>query len=187
MGQVIGTKKHQREIMKPLRINFSKLTYTIDLPVLLLFITVSLDIISTTLFVSLDIGVEKNPILGKLIDISIWFIPVYLLATEAIFIPFLSNILRKTFSYTFAFLSIVLAVNNFSLILFDSAFLINTIGLNAIVILIILFGFAIFAYFLIKGKLNKKETLLTCLKFVLFILFVGLTQFVFLAITWLVF
>ena len=172
--------------MKSRRIRFSKLTYTIDLPVLLLFVAVSLDIVSTTLFVSLDAGVEKNPILSKLIDISTWFVPVYLLATDAIFIPFLSNILRKTFSYTFAFLSIVLAANNFSLIISGSAFLVDTIGFNTIVILVILFGLAIFAYFLMKEKFDGRETLFTCVKFGLFILLIGLIHFVFFIITQLV-
>jgi hypothetical protein len=115
------------------------------------------------------------------------FIPIYLLATDAIFIPFLSNVLRNTFSYTFTFLSIVLAVNNFSLIIFDSAFIIDTIVFNAIAILITLFCFAILAYFIVKKKLNIKETVLTCLKLFLFVLFVGLIHLGFLAITWLEF
>jgi len=184
----INTKHGSRPlIMKPVRINIYKLTYTIDLPVLLLFVAVSIDIISTTLFVSLGAGVEKNPILGKLIDISIWFIPVYLLVADAVFIPFLSNTLRKTFSYAFAFISIVLAVNNFSLIFFDSAFLIDTIGFNGTVILLILFSLAIFAYFLLKENTGKHDVLYTCLKFILFILFIILIHFLFFVITWFAF
>lgn len=171
--------------MKPVRINIYKLTYTIDLPVILLFVAVSLDIISTTLFVGLDAGVEKNPILARLIDISIWFIPVYLLATDALFIPFLSGILRKTFSYAFALISVVLAVNNFSLILSGSAFLIDTVGFNGIVIFLILFGLVTFAYFLKQANLDRKEVLFSCLKFILFILFVLFVHSLFFAITWL--
>jgi hypothetical protein len=165
--------------MKPRTIKFSKLTYTIDLPVLLLFVAVSLDVVSTTLFVSLDSGSEKNPILSKLIDRSIWFIPVYLFVAYAIFVPFLSDILRKTFSYTFAFVSIILGVNNSSLMIFDSAFLIDSIGFYGMVILFTLFGFAIFAFFLIRGKLNRKEIVITCSKFSLFLLFLGLIHLVF--------
>ena len=171
--------------MKPRRIKFSKLTYTIDLPVLLLFAAVSLDVVSTTLFVSLNAGSEENPILSSLIEISMWFIPVYLYAAYAIFIPFLSHILRRTFSYTFAFVSVFLAVNNFSLILFDSAFLIDSIGFYGMVILFASFGFAIFAWLLIKARLNGKEILFTCLKFVLFLLFLGLINLIFIVITWL--
>ena len=172
--------------MKPARIKFSKLTYTIDIPVILLFIAVSLDVISTMLFISLTNGVEKNPILSNLIDISIWFIPVYLLTTDAVFIPFLSGVLRKSFSYTFALTSIILAVNNTSLILFDNAFIIDTIGFNAIVILVVLFSLAFFAFLLARERPNKKETLLTCLKFAEFILFIGLIHLVFFIITRLV-
>jgi len=171
--------------MKPITINVFRLTYTIDFPVILLFAAVSLDIISTTLFIGLGAGVEKNPVLGKLIDMSIWFVPVYLFATDAIFIPFLSDILRKAFSFTFTLISIILAVNNFSLILFDSAFLIDTIGFNGIVIVLVLSGIAVFVYLLKQAKLSKKECLLTCVKFILFILFIVSIHFMFWVITWL--
>ena len=63
--------------MKPVRIHISKISYTIDLPVLALFIAVWLDIISTTMFIGLGAGVEKNPILSRLVEVSIWFVPVY--------------------------------------------------------------------------------------------------------------
>ena len=169
--------------MKPIKINFFKLTYTIDLPVLLLFIAVSLDIISTTLFVVLGAGFEVNLILGKLIDISIWFIPIYLFATDALFIPFLSGILRKSFSYALAFLSIAFAINNFSLILFDFALVIDTIGYNASVIITVLIGLSIFAYLIIKERLNKREILFTCLKLVLFSIFIGLVHLGFFGIS----
>ena len=169
--------------MKSLRINFSKFTYTIDLPVLILFVAVSLDIISTTLFVVLGAGFEVNPILSGLIDISIWFIPIYLFATDALFVPFLSSILRKSFSYALAFLSIALAANNFSLILFDFAIVIDTIGYNTILIVTVLFGFTLFAYYIVKEKLNRKEILSTCLKLVLFSMFIGLVHLGFFGIT----
>ena len=172
--------------MKSIKINISKLTYTIDLPVLVLFIAVSLDIISTTLFAGLGAGVEKNPILSRLVEVSIWFIPVYLLATDAIFIPFLSSILRKTFSIAFTLISIFLAVNNFLLIVFGTAFLIDTIGFNAIVLLLILLGLATFAYFITKEKLGKKEILITCIKFILFILFIASIHLLFWVVTRLV-
>lgn len=171
--------------MKPAHINIGRLTYTIDLPVVLLFAAVSADIISTTLFIGLDAGVETNPVLARLVDISIWFVPVYLFTADAVFVPFLSTTLRKTFSYAFALVSIVLAVNNFSLILFDSAFLIDAAGFGGAVLFLVLSGLALFFYFLKKANLNKKEALFTCMKFILFILFVVLIHFVFWAATWL--
>lgn len=166
--------------MKIIQIKVFKLTYTIDLPVLLLFITVSLDVISTMLFVSLTTGVEKNPILSKLIDASIWFIPIYLFMTDALFIPFLSKILRRTFCYSLSLVSIVLAVNNFSLIIFDSAFLIDFFGFNTIVAAAVLFGFAVFAFFLKRERLNNREVILMGLKLVAFILFLGSIHLMFL-------
>ena len=98
--------------MKTYRIRIYKLTYTVDFPVLLLFFAVFLDIISTILFVILDAGTEANPILRELIKISIWFIPIYLFSTNALFVPFLADTLRKTLSYTFAVVSTLLGANN---------------------------------------------------------------------------
>lgn len=169
--------------MKPIIISISRLTYTIDFPVILLFIAVSLDVISTTLFLSLGVGAEANATLRKLTKISIWFVPVYLLAIEAIFVPFLSHILRRTFCYTFALLSIVLAVNNFSLIIFDSAFIVNWLGFDGVIAVFTVFGLTLFAYLLSRAKLPKNETLMTCLKFVLFLLFLGLVHLGFVGIT----
>jgi hypothetical protein len=143
--------------VKTHRVNIFKFTYTIDFPVLLLFFAVFLDIISTSLFVGLNVGTEANFILKDLISISIWFIPVYLLSTNAVFVPFLSDVLRKTFSYTFGLVSIFLGLNNFSLLMFNYAVLIDTIGFNAMVILFVLFGLTIFVYFVKKEKMKKKR------------------------------
>jgi hypothetical protein len=143
--------------VKTHRVNIFKFTYTIDFPVLLLFFAVFLDIISTSLFVGLNVGTEANVILRELISISIWFIPVYLLSTNAVFVPFLSDVLRKTFSYTFGLVSIFLGLNNFSLLMFNYAVLIDTIGFNAMVILFVLFGLTIFVYFVKKEKMKKKR------------------------------
>ncbi|MEJ2241259.1 MAG: hypothetical protein P8Y18_03845 [Candidatus Bathyarchaeota archaeon] len=170
--------------MKTHRYRIYKLTYTIDFPVLLLFFAVFLDIISTSLFVGLNAGTEANPILRELISISIWFIPIYLFFTNAIFVPFLSDTLRKTLSYTFAFVSTLLGANNFSLILFNNAFLIDMIGFNTTVVLFILFGLAIFVYFAKKEKMNKKESITTFSKLLLFLLFLGLVNSLYLAIAW---
>lgn len=170
--------------MKTHRIDFYKLTYTIDSPVLLLFFAVILDIISTSLFVGLNAGTEANPILRELISITIWFIPIYLFLTNAVFVPFLSDVLRKTFSYTFGVFSILLGLNNFSLLKFNYAFLIDTIGFNIMLILFVLFGLTIFVYFLKKEKMNKKEVMSTCLKLLRFVLFLGLIHSLFIIITW---
>lgn len=169
--------------MKPIIIKLFKLTYTIDLAVVLLFIAVSLDIISTIIFLGLDAGKETNATLGKLIDISIWFVPIYLLTIEVIFVPFLSRLLRHTFCYTFAFLSMVLAVNNFSLIIFGSAVIINLMGFMGVVMMATLFGLTLFGYLLAKEKLPKNKALLVCLQFVLFLLFLGLIHLGFVGIT----
>jgi hypothetical protein len=161
------------------------LTYTIDFPVFLLFFAVILDIISTSLFVGLNVGTEANPILGELISISVWFIPLYLLSTNAIFVPFLSDVLRKTFSYTFGFVSILLAINNFSLVVYGYAFLIDTIGFNAMVGLFVLFGLTMFVYFVKKMNMSKKEIIATFSKLLIFMMFIVLIHFIFAVITWL--
>lgn len=171
--------------MKTHRIVFHKLTYTIDFPVLLLFFAVLLDVISTSIFVGLNAGTETNPILGELISISIWFIPIYLLSTNAFFVPVLSDVLRKTFSYTFGLVSILLAANNFSLLIFKFAFLVDTIGFNSMLMFFVLSGLTIYVYFLKKEKLNKKEIMSTCFKLLRFVLFLGLIHSIFVIITWL--
>ena len=171
--------------MKTYRFVVSRYTYTIDFPIILLFFCVFLDILSTLLFVGLHIGTEKNFILNRLLSLSIWFIPLYLFSTNALFVPFLSELLRKTFSYTFCLISLLLAFNNFSLVLFNNAFLVDTLGFNTLVILIILLGIALFVYLVGTAKLNSKQTLFKVLHLALFILFTGFLHFLFLAITWL--
>jgi len=104
-----------------------KLSYTIDFPILFLFGGVSLDIVSTLLFVALNAGREAHPILGELISVSIWFIPVYLFTTNAFFVPFLSGVLRRTLSYAIGLSGVLFSMNNFSLMLFRNAFLVDNI------------------------------------------------------------
>jgi len=168
--------------VKTRRFKIDKYTYTIDFPVFLLFFGVFLDMISTTLFVVLRVGTEANFILRELIPISIWFIPIYLLSSNAVFVPFLSKVLRKTLGYTFGFGNGLLGLNNFSLVLFKNAFLVDTIGLYNLIILFVVFGFTIFVYFVKKEKLDKKETISTCLKLFLYLLFLGLIQFLYMVI-----
>lgn len=172
--------------MKSHRFNLYQLTYIIDFPVLLLFFAVFVDTLSTLLFVGLNIGTETNPILGELISISVWFIPIYLFS-NAIFVPFLSCILRKTFSYTIGLISILLGLNNFSLVMFNYAFLVDTIGFNYIIILVGLFGLTILVYYIKKEKLNTKESINITLQLLLFLLILGLIQVFFVVIGWLAF
>jgi hypothetical protein len=171
--------------MKNHKIKLYTFTYTIDFLVLFLFFAVFFDIISTSFFVGLNVGTEPNFILEDLISISFWFIPIYLLSTNAIFIPFLSSVLRKTLCFSLGLLSLLLGVNNFSLVLFDYAVLIDTIGFNLLVILCVLLGLTIFFHFLKKEKINKKEMITTSLKLFLFCLFLALIHFLFITISWL--
>ena len=166
------------------RISLFNLTYTIDVPVLFLFFAVLLDVISTSLFVILNAGTEANVILKALISISIWFIPVYLFLTNAFFVPFLSGILRKTFSYTFGLVSLLFGLNNFSLVVFDYAFLVDMVGFELLVILFVLIGLAIFVYFVKKAKLSKKQIISACFRLIRFVFFIGLVQSLFVVITW---
>lgn len=177
-------KRGKRDFGKTCRIDFFKLTYTIDFAVLFLFFGVFLDIISTFLFVELNTGPEANVILKELIPISIWFVPVYLFSTNALFVPFLSNILRKTLSYNFGLVGILFALNNFSLLIFHNAFLVYTFGFNTLFILYLLFGLPIFIYLLKQENLNIKEMIFTVLKLIIFLVFIDLVHLLFLAITW---
>ena len=165
--------------MKTIKISIFTLTYTIDFPVYLLFFGVLLDIISTSIFVGLGIGREANIILRDLISVSIWFIPVYLLTSNAVFVPLLPGLLRKTLSYTFGLVHGLLGLNNFSLILFRNAFLVGTIGFDNLNILFILFGLSLFAYFMNEEKMNRKEVVTSSLKLVLYLLFLVLIQYVY--------
>lgn len=162
--------------MKTRRFQLHRFTYTIDRPVLFLFIGVFLDIVSTALFVVLDAGREANVVLGNLISISIWFIPVYLLTSNTIFVPFLSDVLRKSLSYTFGVVHGLLALNNFSLVLYNNAFVVDTLGYNTVLVLHFLFGLMMFVYFVREENLKRKEIGSTVLKLVLYLLFLGLIQ-----------
>ena len=173
--------------MKTHKFDLLQFTYTIDFPVLMLFFGNFLDIISTSLFVVLNTGTEANFILKDLISISIWFIPVYLLfSTNSVFVPFLSDVLRKTFGYTFGLMSILFGLNNFSLLLFNYAFLLETIDYNTTLILYFLLGLPLFVYFVKNKKMNKKQIMTSSLKLVIFILSIALSNFIFIIINWVV-
>ena len=169
-------------VVKTRRFQLHRFTYTVDLPVLFLFIGVFLDVVSTSLFVVLDAGREANVVLGNLISISVWFIPVYLLTSNAIFVPLLSDVLRKSLSYSFGVVHGLLALNNFSLILYNNAFVVDTLGYNTVIVLHFLFGISMFVYFVREKKLNQKEIKSTVLKLVLYLLFLGLIQAVYFAL-----
>jgi len=170
--------------MKTYKVTFYKLMYTIDIPVLLMFLATFLDIVSTWLFVGLEVGTEANPILSRLISISTWFIPIYLLFTYAAFVPFLSDVLRKTFGYTIGLVGTLLGLNNFSLVLFGYAFIIDTVGFNILLALFLVFGLSTFTYFVRKGKLGRKELISICVKLALFVLLLCSVQALFAAIAW---
>lgn len=164
---------------------FNKFKYTIDFPVLFLFVGVFLDIVSTFLFVAMNAGREVHPILGELIAISIWFIPFYLFITNAFFVPFLPDVLRKTLSYTIGLSGVLFAMNNFSLVLFRNAFLVDTIGYTPMIIIFVLLGLILFFYFIKLDKLNNEDIAAMFLKLFFYILFIGLINSLFVVITWL--
>ena len=143
-----------------------------------------MDIVSTSLFVVLDAGREANIVLGNLISISVWFIPVYLLTSNAIFVPFLSDVLRKSLSYTFGVVHGLLALNNFSLVLYNNAFVVDTLGYNTVLVLHFLIGISMFVYFVREENLNRKEVWSAVLKLVQYLLFLGLIQALFFALPW---
>ena len=169
--------------MKVYKIN--KFTYTVDFPVIFLFFGVSLDVISTFIFVTLDAGREMHPILGKLISTSIWFIPIYLFITNALFIPFLSRILRKTLSYTIGLSGFLFSLNNFSLVIFRNAFLVDKIGYTPIIITFLLLGFILFLYNLKLNKLTSESIKETLFELFYFIIVISLLNSLFLTITFL--
>jgi hypothetical protein len=159
--------------------NFNKFTYTIDFPVLFLFVGVSLDVVSTFLFVVLDVGREMHPILGELITISVWFIPCYLFITNAFFVPFLSDIPRNTLSYTMGLSGFLFSSNNFSLVLFDSAFIVDKIGYTQVIIIFALFGFILFFYFIKMDQIGSKDIVNNLLELFNYVIFIGLINLLF--------
>jgi hypothetical protein len=134
--------------------------------------------------VALDAGTEAHIILKELIPISVWFIPVYLFTTNAAFVPFLPDVLRKTLSYTIGLSSLLFALNNFSLVLFGNAFLVDTIGYTPVVIIFVLLGLTLFVFLMKKEKLSQKQVVSTCLKLLQFLLFLGVIHSLFVVITW---
>lgn len=171
--------------MKTHKFVLRQFTYTIDFPILMLFFGNFLDIISTSLFVLLNTGTEANFILKDLISISIWFIPVYLLfSTNSVFIPFLSEVLRKTFGYTFGLMSILFGLNNFSLLIFNYAVLLENVSYNTTLLLYFLLGLPMFVYFIKNQKMNKKQIMTSSLKLVIFISSIALSNFIFIIINW---
>ena len=162
---------------------FHNYTYTIDFPVLFLFLGVSLDIVSTFLFVALNAGREAHPILGQLISVSIWFIPVYLFTTNALFVPFLSDVLRKTLSYSIGLSGVLFSLNNFSLVLFRNAFIVDTIGYAPMIIVFILFGFLLLFYYIKQERLGNSEIINLFLELFYYVMFIGLVNGLFFVIT----
>jgi len=156
-----------------------KLSYTIDFPVLFLFGGVSLDIVSTLLFVALNAGREAHPILGELISVSIWFIPVYLFTTNAFFVPFLSGVLRRTLSYAIGLSGVLFSMNNFSLVLFRNAFLVDNIGYTPLIIIFVLLGFIIFFYYIKVEKLNPRDIVNNFLQLFFYVIFIGIVNVLF--------
>jgi hypothetical protein len=134
--------------------------------------------------VALNAGIEAHPILGELIKISIWFLPIYLFITNAFFIPFLSEILRKTLSYTIGLSGVLFSMNNFSLVLFSNAFLVDTIGYTPLIISFVLLGFLLFFYFIKLENLNNRDIVNLFLELFYYVIFIGLINSLFMAITW---
>lgn len=170
--------------MEPRTFKIHRFTYTVDFPVLVLFVGVFLDIVSTMLFVALGAGREANVILGELIKVSIWFIQVYLLTSNPIYVPFLPEMLRKTIGYTFGLVHTSLALNNFSLVLFQNAFLVDTIGFNNLNLLFVVFGFSLFGFLLWKEKMSRKVSVSMLMKLVTYLVFLVSIQALYWFIPW---
>lgn len=170
--------------MRPRVFKFHTFTYTVDLPVLVLFAGAFLDIVSTMLFVALGVGREANIILGTLISVSIWFIPVYLLTSNTVYVPLLPGILRKTLGYTFSLVHTLLALNNFSLIFFNNAFLVDTIGFNNLNRMFVFLGLSYFVYLLRDQKLGRKEAFSMTFKLGLYLVFLVCVQVLYAFIPW---
>ena len=152
--------------------------YKFDFPIIVMFIAVGLDIITTLYFLTHNIGFESNPILYNLANISIIFIPIYLLL-PIIFVPFFQDILRKSFAYFFAIGGLLLGINNLSLIFLDNAFLINTVGFFGFLILQSCIGLGIFLYFVYHYHITKSEFFKLVLKAGLFVFYIGFLELIF--------
>jgi hypothetical protein len=100
-----------------------------------------------------------------------------------LFIPFLSDILRKTLSYTIGLSGILFSMNNFSLVLFKNAFLVDTIGYAPKIIIFVLFGFFLFFYFIKLDKLNNTDIINIFLELFYYVSFIGLIHSLFMFIT----
>ena len=143
--------------------NFKKLKPTFDFAVIFMIFGVLLDVITTILFVVLDLGFEKNELLARLIDVSIVFVPIYLLI-HILIAPFFGVILRKSFAYYFGIRGLLYGLNNLSLIFWNNAFIMDNLGILLSEIIFALIGLSLFAYFSYKHYFGKRELVISAFK-----------------------
>lgn len=144
--------------------------YKIDFLVIFMLLGVLMDVISTFITIKFNFGVETNPILNKLIGISLLSIPIYLMARVP-FIPLLSEVLRKSFSFYFGVGGFLIGINNLSLILYDNPFIMSKMGIWEYEISMTIIGLIGFIYFVYKNNLKKNQIISSVFKGFLFILF----------------
>jgi FtsH-binding integral membrane protein len=95
------------------------------------------------------------------------------------FIPFLPSVLRKSLSYTLGLSSFLFALNNFSLIFFRNAFLVDKIGYTPTIFVFILCFFILLVYYIWKEKRKKQEIYSTIGMLLIYLILVGLFSYYF--------
>jgi len=104
-----------------------RLAYTVDGLVLAMFAASLLDILTTYLFISLELGAEMNPVCAQLIRQSLLWIPVYLSA-HPLLVPLAPEIPRRSFAVFFVASGLLFGINNLGGILFHRCFIVDTFG-----------------------------------------------------------
>lgn len=141
------------------------LAYRADGMVIGMLAAAFLDISTTYYVVSLNLGIEANPVLAPLLRHSLVWIPVFGLI-RPLLIPFLPKIPRRTVASYFLAAHLIGGFNNLAGILFHNFFIFNIFEYWMPLLFCCLIGFLVFMYELYqapKGRLIHVLILFGCL------------------------
>ena len=126
---------------------------------------VMLDSATTCVFISQNRGVELNPVLGALSQLSLAWVPIYLIC-RPLLVPLAPSSCRWSFCIYFGLNGLLSGLNNIDGIYTGRFFLSETIGYPALQAIGLLGGVACFIWGLSSKPEERKAELLTAIGWV---------------------
>lgn len=140
------------------------LVYRVDWMIIGMIAAALIDISTTYYIVSLNLGIEANPVLAPLLRHSLVWIPVFGLI-RPLLVPLLPNIPRRAVASYLLVAHLSGGFNNLAGIFFHNFFIINTLGYWIPLLSCYLIGLLVFIhdlYRIQKGKIIQILILLGC-------------------------